>query len=351
MIVEPVPTNPRSPIRRGLRLIGTAVPLVLLVGVVAAGSLGPQSEAADRSPESAADRSPEASATRDVRPAPTSAPIDAAGNPVTFPETWIGFRVRGVADTQAERVEQAATGTGGIVAVSGFLSYGSLPWTCVDAYLDLDEGACRGRALLADRAVLPTSTDGTSYADVGPHLHPVFPPGVRGPAPDDRPGSNRGEPIPVVVLGSFDAAPGDCPPGARRCGEGFVVERVVWVAGAPWGPTLTIDPALRVEPNIPEIQEAVDVAVTALGRGSLALVTAVVRPAALAGVDGIAAEALPEIPDERQQRPVTYVRGLQFQFDSSQPLYGRDPSVGWVVLDSISGELLARSGPAGGRAP
>ena len=38
MIVEPVRTNPRSPARRTLRLVGVAVPVVLLVGIVAAGA-------------------------------------------------------------------------------------------------------------------------------------------------------------------------------------------------------------------------------------------------------------------------------------------------------------------------
>ena len=49
---------------------------------------------------------------------------------------------------------------------------------------------------------------------------------------------------------------------------------------------------------------------------------------------------------------MTYVRGLVFQFDASQPLYGRDPAIGWVVVHSITGEVLARGGPSGpGAAP
>jgi len=41
-----------------------------------------------------------------------------------------------------------------------------------------------------------------------------------------------------------------------------------------------------------------------------------------------------------------------FQYDASQPLYGRDPVVGWVVVHSMTGEVLARGGPEGaGAAP
>jgi hypothetical protein len=115
--------------------------------------------------------------------------------------------------------------------------------------------------------------------------------------------------------------------------------------------TLSIDAAMDVEPNIPEIQATVAAATEALGRGALPLVTSVLRPGILGVVDPTAADALPPIPPAHQYRPVTYVRGLVFQFDASQPLYGRDPAIGWVVLDSITGEVLARGGPAGPGAP
>ena len=46
MIVQPTPTNPRSPIRRALRVIGLTVPPLLLVIVVGAGLTGPKPEPA-----------------------------------------------------------------------------------------------------------------------------------------------------------------------------------------------------------------------------------------------------------------------------------------------------------------
>jgi hypothetical protein len=334
MIVEPVPTNPRSPGRRAVRVLALTLPMLLLVAVVAVGALGPpRVERGSEAP------SGEATGTRE-----TAAPaLVGDGRTVPFPASWIGLRVRSVTGTEAERTAGRAAG---ILAVSGYLSYGSVAWTCMDAYLDVDRSACEGRAVLADQPhPVGGGAGATGLVSIGPHLHPTFLPGTRSPAPDDTPGSARGEPIPVVVLGRFiDPSGTACPPDVRDCGESFAVERVVWVAGTPWGPTLTVDPAMGVDPNIPEITSTVDDAEAALGRGAFPLAASVVRPDVLATLDPEAAAALPPIPPELRLRPVTYVRGLVFQFDASQPLYGRDPAIGWVVLDSITGRLLARGG-------
>jgi hypothetical protein len=314
------------------------VPIVLLIGVVGAGALGPRQTASE--PTAAPAGSPEAGREPTPTPARTPTPLDAAGDPVAFPETWIGFRVRSVGETLDARDAGEATG---IVAVSGFLDYDTLPWTCTDAFLETEPGACTGRALLADLALPDAPSDAVRYMAIGRHLHPAFGAGVRGPAPDDRPGGSRAEPIPVVLFGSFDTTGPACADGRFRCDQTFRVARVVWVAGAPWGPTLTIDPALGVEPGIPEIRDSVGDATAALGVGALPLVTAVVLPETLGLLDAAAANALPPIPEAARQRPVTYVRGLVFELDASQPLYGRDPRVEWVVLDSIEGRELARS--------
>ena len=336
MIVEPAPTNPRSPVRRLLRLVGIAVPVVLLVGVVTAGALGPQREP---------DASPRPSAVAVTNPDDGDRPaVLADGTTTTFPTTWVGFRVWSVTETRAQRQDGRAEG---IQAVAGYLSYGTLPWTCVDAYLDA-KAPCDGRALLADVDVLPTDDNGGVFGAIGPHLHPTFAPGVRGPTPAGGPSQPRTEPIPVVVLGRYTDPVGvPCSPTSRDCGQAFAVERVVWVAGEPWGVTLSVDAAMDVEPNIPEIRATVAASTDALGRGALALRTAVVRPDVLALVDPEAAAALPPLPPGDRYRPVTYVRGLVFQFDASQPLYGRNPEIGWVVVHSITGEVLARGGPSG----
>ncbi len=125
MIVEPVPTNPRSPIRRLLRVLGLTAPVLLLVAVVAVGAFGPPPAA----PASDAPATPDpAGPTR-----PPALVVD--GEAVSFPETWIGLRVRGIADTRAE---QAAGHAQGVIAVAGYLSYGSRSWTCNDEYLEVD---------------------------------------------------------------------------------------------------------------------------------------------------------------------------------------------------------------------
>ena len=338
MIVEPAPTNPRSPARRTLRLVGVAVPVVLLVGIVAAGALGPQpTPVASPGP-------PGPSSVAEGNVAETARPVVLAdGTTTTFPKTWIGFRVRSVAETRAERQDGRAEG---FVAVAGYLSYGTLPWTCVDTYLD-EDAPCDGRGLLADIDVLPTDANGGGFGAIGPHLHPTFAPGVRGPTPAGGPSQPSSEPIPVVVLGRYTDPVGvACSPTSRDCGQAFAVERVVWVAGTPWGETLSLDAAMDVEPDNPRIETTVEAAADALGSGALALRTSVVRPDLLERIEPEAAAALPALPAGDRYRPLTYVRGLVFLYDPSQPVYGRDPEIGWLVANSMTGEVLARGGPS-----
>jgi hypothetical protein len=331
MIVEPAPTNPRSPGRRALRLVGLAAPLVLLVGIVAAGALGRPASAPTPHPSPVTATSPTPSALVALLPDGTSTP---------FPDGWVGLRVRTVAETQALRQAGDAEG---FLAVGGYLSYGTLSPRCVDAYLDTDPAVCAGRSLFADVAVIATDATGGVFDAIGPHLHPLFADGVRAPTPGPTPGSPARGPIPVVVLGRYTDSRGvPCSPTSRDCGEAFAVERVVWVAGKPWGETLGVDAALDIEPNAPEVAATVEAASDALGQGALQLRTAVVRREVLDIVDPDAADALGPVPAGQGLRALTYVRGLVFEFDASQPLYGRDPAIGWVVVDSRTGKVLAR---------
>ena len=89
--------------------------------------------------------------------------------------------------------------------------------------------AARGRRLL------PADANEGVFGAIGPHLHPTF---ARRPRahPGRRPSEPRTEPIPVVVLGRYvDPVGIACSPTSRDCGQAFAVERVVWVAGTPWG--------------------------------------------------------------------------------------------------------------------
>lgn len=328
MIVEPVPTDSRSPIRRGLRVAGIALPLVLLAGVVAAGALGPKPDAVP--PRESRSALPEDAAT-EPRAATLAAPIRRR-QPAAFPAEIAGLPVRSVVDTLSSRDRDRP---GGIVAVGGYLSLGALPWTCLDAYLDPPVTRCIGRTLMQDWFETWGQL-GPGPAGIGTDLLPRFRPGTRGPIPTAGGGGPRSAPVPVVLLGSFDRAETD----------DFVVERVAWVAGDDWDVTLTIDPALEVEPNIPEVQASVREATARLGGGPLVTATAVVRPEALATIDPDAAAAIPSIPAARRLRPVTYVRGLLIEPAGTAATAEGSATVTWIVLDSITGEVLA-----GGRRP
>lgn len=328
MIVEPAPTNPRSPLRRAIRIGGMVAPLVLLVGVVAIGAFGPQrAPAATPDPSAAAQ---ESSGAASAGPANPDLPV-LARPAVAFPARVLGLPVDDIATALGARTP----GDAGLVAVAGYLTYGGVPFTCMDAYLDPPEADCTGRTTLTSQPVAVSGQQGGGFGGIGAHLHPQFPPGTRAPAPDDSPGSVRSQPIPVVLLGSFDDARAVC---TQRCDEAFVVSRVAWVAGDEWDVTLTIDPAMAVEPNIPEIRDTIADATGRLGDAALILQTAVVRPDVLARIDTVAAAALPDIAPRMRLRPVTYVRGLVSGADAGAP------AIGWVVLDSVTGRLLARGG-------
>jgi hypothetical protein len=329
MIVEPAPTNPRSPLRRAFLVAGMVAPLVLLVGVVAAGALGPQ-----RAPVLTPDPSALAQASADAASRASAAPELAvpARPAVAFPAVVLGLPVEDVATALATRAA-APSADAGLVAVAGYLSYGGVPFTCIDAYLDPPDADCAGRTTLTSQPVA-VSGAGAGFGGVGPHLHPQFPPGTRAPAPDDSPGSGRSQPMPVILVGSFDDPRSTC---TQRCDEAFVVSRVAWVAGDEWDVTLTIDPAMAVDPNIPEIRKTIADATRRLGDAALILQTAVVRPDVLARIDAGAAAALPDIAPRMRLRPVTYVRGLVEGADGGR-------AIDWVVLDSVTGRLLARGG-------
>ena len=180
-----------------------------------------------------------------------------------------------------------------------------------------------------------------------PHLHPTFAPGVRGPTPAGGPSQPRTEPIPVVVLGRYTDPVGvACSPTSRDCGQAFAVERVVWVAGEPWGVTLSVDAAMDVDPNIPEIRgDRRGRRRTRSARVPWRCASAVVRPDMLGCRRSRRRRRAPGPPARRPAPAGHLFCGLVFQFDASQPLYGRDPTIGWVVVDSITGEVLARGGP------
>lgn len=339
MLVEPVPTGPRSPARRALQLVGLAVPVVLLAGVVTAGALGPQPEPLPgddlASPRDVAIASPPAAATPDA-----AAPDAESPAVVEFPSRLAGLVVRSVADTLAAHRVDPRTG---VVAVAGHLTIRDLPAECADRYLGPFGTFCERRTVLADAPTrpYPASTGGGSgFAALGPHLHPTVPVGVRLP-PDVVVAPGRdGSPVAVVVLGRFTApGPGPCIGGSRSCDEAFTMERVAWVDGEAYLRTTTIDPALEVDWADEDWRARRGAARAALGFDQTPLLTAYVAPESLARIDPAAADA---VRDAAGGAPagtaVWYVRGLE---GSGGPTGGETGRVVWAVVDETGRTVLA----------
>ena len=346
MIIEPVPTNPRSPVRHGLQLAGVVLPIVLLVGVVALGSLGPKAM-----PPTAEDatRVPEASAAADgASPGPAFETVA-----VAFPEQVGGVPVRTVAAIlEAHRSDRLT----GFVAVAGFLTVQDLPAECADRYLGPFGAFCERRAVLADSPNRPFSSSygsGSGFGGIGAHFHPTVPFGVRLPPQLVYPSATGGTPSPaaVTVLGRFTAEDPDACAGVRHCDEAFVIERVAWVDGEYHQRTTTVDPALDVDWTDPSWRERRAAARGALGFDRTLLMTAYLRPVTLERIDPAAAVAVVAAAGETPGA-VWYVRGLERDPHSARYPSGAAPArVVWAVYDEASGTVIARGGEPPEAAP
>ena len=341
MIVEPVPTNPRSPVRRGVRLASMTLPLVLLVGVVAVGSLGPRA---------AQPRAAEAPTTDPAAPGTSAAPADApdAASGVLvadFPDELGGLAVRGVAETLDVR---RSGGLGGVVAVAGYLTIQDLPAECADRYLGPEGALCERRAVLADVPNRPFSSSygsGSGFGGIGAHLHPTVPVGVRLPYEVvDASTGGSAAPVAVALLGRFVDEDPPCATVGRHCGEAFVVERVAWVDGEYRRRTMIIDPALEVDWTDPAWRARRAEARAALGSDRTSLLTGYLRPEMLERIDPAAAVAV--FARAGEAPPVVwYVRGLELDAHAARyPAGGAAPRVVWAVVDDASGTVIARGG-------
>ncbi|OGO56449.1 MAG: hypothetical protein A2V85_03595 [Chloroflexi bacterium RBG_16_72_14] len=339
MIVEPVPTNPRSPVRRGVRLAGVTLPLVLLVGVVAVGSLGPKASP----PRTAGAVTPDPAAPG-TSVAPGEAPAASAAALATeFPDQLGGLEVLGVAAAIEAR---RSGGLSGFVAVAGYLTIQDLPAECVDRYLGPYGAFCERRVVLADVPNRPFSSSygsGSGFGGLGAHLHPTVPLGVRLPHEVvDASTGDSAAPVPVAVLGRFVADDPPCATGGRHCGEAFVIERVSWVDGEHRYRTTIIDPALEVDVTDPSWRERRAAARAALGFDRTLLMTAYLRPATLERIDPAAAGAVHAAAGDAPLA-VWYIRALQHDPHWARyPAGGAAPRVVWAVFDDASGTVIAR---------
>ncbi len=267
MIVEPVPTNPRSPVRRVIRVVGMAAPAALLVAVVTAGVLGPRAEPAptSRPPAPATvDTAPPATA-----PAPTSTPapwlaVDAP------PASFTGLRPKPIQDVVAAH---AASVTQGLVALDGWLSIAEARPQCDP----LPQGAlgpwCRRAGMLVAE---PWTGESANSRPLAPHVRVTIPLGVMLPGAV-RAGSDSA-PLRVLLLGRFEREGAPCDSaGWGACESGFIVDRIAYSAGDRVGLTTLIAPGLDRERRANPLER--------IAAPDIPLLAVYARPAIIVAVD------------------------------------------------------------------
>jgi len=322
MIIEPTPTNPRSPLRRALRVAGLVLPVLLLGVVVGAGMLGPRPEpppTASPVAELPAATPPSAQPTpgEPATPAPLAA-IN-ADDPVP-PGTFEDLPVADIAEVLRTR---AGSPQGTALAVSGFLRVdGSADDECVDEPPGSLGPWCERIGVLTAWPALSTSSPAgrsSSHLHLPPHLDLSIPAGVKLPqtAAVARQGT-KGDVPQVLVVGRFEPASTGCPRAPWGCGETFVVERFAWADGVRVGLT-----PLIAEPLQTGTKRGSPFG-TVLGDSELPLAAVLTWPDGIARLDPDAAALLAARPPSE---PVWYVRVLE---GGASP--GGDRLVRWTLL-------------------
>ena len=320
MIIEPTPTGPQSPLRRGLRLAGLVLPVALLATAVGAGFLGQSPEAA--SPVATGE--PEAVAPDDAARGPVVAAL--AGSPL--PDTFDGLPAISTAELLAVR-------SGGVVpvvvAVTGFLRVDGAADDC-DALPGGPLGPwCERRGSLADRPWTSTGVAGGRQ----PHVHLSIPAGVRLP---ERVATSRDEPgeggVRVLVVGRFAVGAEPCAGPSRACDDGFVVERFAWADGARLGLTPLVDTRLEPGTRRPNPFHAIT------GERTLPMAAILAWPEGVARLDPAAGAPAADGPPSE---PVWYVRVLDRDGETG-------PGFRWLLLAERDLRVLG-TGTVGGTRP
>jgi hypothetical protein len=317
MIVEPTPTNPRSPWRRALRLGGLVLPPALLAVVVGAGVLGPRPD-----PLPPLDPAPPAAALPGTSPAASAVPESPAvedGPPIPVQFGDLGSVSAG--DLVAGRREGRAPAT---VAVGGYLSV-----TPAGGCDDLPGGPlgpwCARDGVLAD-APWPA---GGGLASRPAHVHLTVPIGVRLPAAVERGGGGDHR---VLAVGRFEDGAA-CGETGGRCDHGFIVERFAWADGVRVGLTPLVAERLDTGTRRPNpFVLAIDVA-------DLPLSAVLVWPDAIATIDPAAAAIAAAGP---ANEPVWYLRVLD---GARGP--GVERRVRWMLLAEKDLRVLGSGRPGG----
>lgn len=320
--------------------VAVAIPVVLLVGVIAFGILGRSTPAPPDQPEVAV--VPEA---RTPPPVPTAEPgliieppeVDGEG----FPLHTIGLSVLSVDET-LRRLGRDELGSG-LVAVAGWLSIPSLH-RCTGSTSAVPTGEwevlCQRTTYLAgdpeplfmveqngirplqlpERRIEPQAMPGIELESIAGGQFQ----GYEGPLRPRR----------VVVAGRFgDGRLVECRivGSAPRCASAFAIERVIWLDG---------EPQVRRAQRYPGLEDADlsrlvrwPILDSATRRGSVVLSELLVPRSELARVDPVADRAVPT----DVAGPVWYIRTLL----RSRP-YGRPTGdVGWAVIEDATANVLA----------
>lgn len=350
MIVEPSPTNPRSPIGRLLRAAGVGAPVVLFAVVLGVGLLGPKVESAPPvsriSTPSVAAATPPAFVPA-AEPAATPSPTGLA-TVLGAPAAVANLRVRSIADAldvwSAGKEPRVV-----VVAVAGYLRVVSGDASACGRQTGIPGSSCARSMTLAE---WPGGVEGRiGDPGNGRHVHGVVPPGVLVPGdPGGPPLQDQGGTF-VVVIARFGSTDQGCTGDLRGCTEPFTIERVAWADGVrvPLLPAaeagLTPDPAdpildrtyLALNPGLAPVTALLNV--TLVTPDGLALLD---PGAAIAA--GQAGFGTPGTASDGATASAWYLRGVDVPYDPvADPPYGRrDAVVRWAVIVPSTGEVIAR---------
>ncbi len=325
MIVEPTPTTSRAPIRRALGAAVLAVPVLLLLVAIGAGTLGNQAPAALPATTPAASAGGPAVAASPAAGAGTSTPARGLALPSQFGD------LRVVPVAQAAEVAIGA-GPATAVALSGYLWITGTDPACEPADGEPLGPWCDRRAELVDW----TFANGSTFADdAPPHVNLVIPAGVRVPSAVatamTRPGGDGPH---VIVVGRFTPTKACAEPGG--CDPGFVVDRFAWADGLRMGLT-----PLLAGPLATSTKRANPFAV--MDAASMPLMAVLVWPDGLGAIDPDAAAVAASRPSSQ---PVWFVRVLD---GARGP--GMERRVLWLLLDERELQVIDSGRPGWYRAP
>jgi hypothetical protein len=323
MLTEPTPLQPGSDRRRLGLLLGSALPLVLLVAVVAAATIGGSIDATSPTPaagEAGASPAAAASDTGSIGSAPAlGIPVVAKGLPVLEVEAALRRQGSGAQD---------------VMAISGRLSMsgGSAGCDITDGDLQAsgfgaELGVVSTASTFCDRVGILRPTETTLRPAAAQHIHVQLTIGTVLP---DLAADPARSPVPAILIGRFLPRQPTCKE-VRACEPRFQVDAVVWVDGLWRGPMVTVEPPLLLSGLRLAWRVRDRLASDVVGPGRTTLFETLVSPSTLTRLDQAAATAA-SVTAALDQR-IWYRRVLDRSPET-------DPVIRWVAIDDVVGMVL-----------